>query len=129
MQNNVFIGNLASAPTLSGSGDRAVAKFTLIANEYAGKDQAGNVREKSVAIQFTAFRAKAEAIQKHCRKGDQLIVSYRIENNNYTDKEGQEVYGYSFLLDEFTFGAPGKEKRSELGQASAPGPDDGEWHH
>lgn len=129
MQNNVFIGNLASAPSLTGSGDRAVVKFTLIANEYAGKDEAGNTREKSVAIQFTAFRGKAEAIQKHCSKGDQLIVSYRIENNRYTDKSGEEVYGYNFLLDDFTFGAPGKAKREELGQPPASGPDDGEWHH
>ena len=129
MQNNVFIGNLASAPSLTGSGDRAVVKFTLIANEYAGKDDAGNAKERSVAIQFTAFRSKAEAIQKYCRRGDQLIVSYRIENNRYTDKSGEEVYGYNFLLEDFSFGAPGKEKREELGQSQVSGPDDGEWNH
>lgn len=114
MQHNVFVGHLANAPTLTGAGDRAYAKFVLISNEFAGTDQAtGERRERQVGLQFTAFRAKAEAIAKHARKGDQLIVTYRIENNTY-EKDGQEVYGYNFLLEDFTFGAPGKIKREEL---------------
>lgn len=113
MQNNTFVGNLAGAPTITGNGDRAVAKLTLISNEYAGKDQDGNAREKAVSIQFTAFRGKAEALAKHTRKGDQIIVVYRIENNNY-QKDGEDVYGYNFIVEDFAFGAPGKIKRDEL---------------
>lgn len=118
MQKNVFVGNLAKSAIISGTGDRAVARFTLMANEYAGKDSdTGKVRERTVAIQFTAFRAKAEAIAKNALKGDQLIVDYRVENNDY-DKNGETVYGYNFIVDDFTFGAPGKEKREQFsGQA------------
>lgn len=113
MQVNVFTGNLAKAPTVNGSGDRAVARFTLITNEYAGRDEAGQVRERSVSLQFTAFRAKAEAIARNAMRGDQLIVNYRIENNNY-DKNGETVYGYNFVVEDFDFGAPGKEKREHF---------------
>lgn len=113
MQRNMFVGNLARPAILSGSGDRAVARFTLIANEYAGKDkETGQSKERSVAIQFTAFRAKAEAIAKNAMKGDQLIVDYRVENNEY-EKDGEKVYGYNFILEDFSFGAPGKEKRDQ----------------
>lgn len=113
MQHNVFVGNLAGAPTMSGTGDRAVCRFTLIANEYAGKDNGGAVKERAVSIQFTAFRAKAEAICKNAMKGDQLILNYRIENNNY-EKAGETVYGFNFIVEDFAFGAPGKEKREQF---------------
>ncbi len=119
MQTNVFVGNVAKAPTLTGSGDRAVVKFTLISNEYAGRDaQSGEARERQVALPFTAFRGKAEAIARHAAKGDQLIVTYRIENNEYEKTGGETVYGYNFLVDEFQFGAPGKAKREQFNQGS-----------
>ena len=118
MQSNVFVGNLAKAPTQTGSGDRAVVKFTLISNEYAGRDQqTGEARERSVSIQFTAFRGKGEALAKNSAKGDQLIVTYRIENNDY-GKNGETVYGYNFIVDDFQFGAPGKAKREQFNQGS-----------
>jgi len=114
MQKNVFVGNLAKTPTITGAGERAVARFTLIANEYAGKDhETGQARERSVSIQFTAFRSKAEAIAKNAMKGDQLIVEFRIENNNY-EKEGEVAYGFNFIVEDFQFGAPGKEKRERF---------------
>jgi len=108
-----FTGRLAKAPTLTGNGDKAYAKFTLIRNEYAGKGQAGDQLEKQVSIQFTAFRRKAEAIAEYCRKGDQLTILARVENNNY-QKDGVDHFDFSFVVDEFEFGAPGAEKRSEL---------------
>lgn len=114
MQKNVFVGNLARPATVTGSGERAVTRFTLIANEYAGKDkETGESRERAVAIQFTAFRAKGEAIAKNALKGDQLIVDWRIENNDY-EKDGETVYTYNFVVEDFAFGAPGKEKREQF---------------
>jgi len=109
-----FNGRLAKAVTLTGQGDRAVAKFTLIRNQYAGKDDGGDALEKPVAIQFTAFRKKGEAIAKNFFKGDQMGVVARVENNNYTDKDQVEHYDFNFVVDDFDFGAPGAEKRAEL---------------
>ncbi|MCF3643224.1 single-stranded DNA-binding protein [Rhizobium sp. TRM95111] len=118
MQTNVFVGNLAKAPTLSGQGDKAVARFTLISNEYAGKDrETGEVRERSVALPFTAFRGKADALARNAAKGDQIIVQYRIENNEY-EKNGETVYTFNFLVEDFKFGAPGKEKRDQFSRGN-----------
>lgn len=111
-----FSGRTAKAPVLTGSGDRAVCKFTLIRNEYAGKDDAGEKKDRTISIQFTAFRGKAEAIAKHVFKGDQLIVAARVDNNNWTDGEDQKHYDYSFIVDDFEFGAPGEEKRAALAE-------------
>jgi len=119
MQKNIFVGNLARPVSITGSGENAVAHFTLISNEYAGKDkETGQNLERTVAIQFSAFRTKAEAIAKNVLKGDQLIVDYRLENNSY-EKDGETIYGYNFIVENFAFGAPGKEKRSQFSQTSS----------
>jgi single-strand DNA-binding protein len=114
MQSATFIGNLAKAPILIGNDDKAICKFTLISNEYAGQGEDGQARERQVSIQFTAFRSKAKAISEYARKGDQLIVQYRIANSHY-QKDGEDIYGYDFIVDNFIFGAPGKEKREARG--------------
>ena len=115
MQRNVFVGNLAKSPSISGTGDKAVGKFILISNEYAGKDKSGEAQERLVSLQFTIFRARAEALAEHAKKGDQLIVDFRIENNNY-EKDGDTIYDLNFIVEDFSFGAPGKEKREEQRQ-------------
>ena len=110
-----FTGRIAAAPVLTNPSGTKVCKFTLISNEYAGKDEAGEAQERPLSIQFTAFGPKAEAISKHCHKGDQLIIEKaKMENNNYKAADGKEVYGYSFIVDSFEFGAPGAEKRTQL---------------
>jgi single-strand DNA-binding protein len=111
MQNNVFVGNVAKAPVLTVSDGVAVCRFGLIANEYAGKDKvSGEAKEKTVVLWVTAFGLTGEAIAKHVLTGDQLIVNFTIENNRYM-KDGEEVHGYNFIVQNFTFGAAGKEKR------------------
>lgn len=109
-----FAGRIASAPVLTGNAEKAVCKFTAIRNEYAGKDEKDEAKERTVAIQFVAFRGKAEAIAKNMMKGDQIIVTGRVENNNWKDKDNQEHYGFNFIVEDFDFGAPGEEKRKQL---------------
>lgn len=116
---NTFIGRLAAAPTSSRHGENTVTRFTLIRNEYAGKDSVtDDIRVRNVALPFTAFNGQAVALTRHCCKGDQLIVFYRIENNHYTDKGGNECYGFNFIVDSWQFGAPGEEKRQRLAAES-----------
>jgi len=109
-------GRLAKAPALMRPNGTAVCRFTLIRNEYRGVDASGEKREeRKVAIPFTAFDAQAEAIAKHALQGDQLIVRARVENNTY-EKDGQEVHGFNFVVQEFEFGSPGAQKREQLAE-------------
>ncbi|HHU1575956.1 TPA: single-stranded DNA-binding protein [Escherichia coli] len=107
-----FSGRLSVTPAMK-QGDK-VLKFTLLRNEYGKREEGGQRETKTTSIQFTAFGIAAEQIAKHCRKGDQLIIDARIENNNYIDANQNQVYGYSFIVEKFEFGAPGSEKRQEL---------------
>jgi single-strand DNA-binding protein len=59
----------------------------------------------------------AEAIARHARRGDQLIVDARVRANNWTDSDGERTFGHSFICEGFRFGAPGRAKREELDAA------------
>ena len=108
------VGNLATNPELTVKGDTTYTRFCLVGNDYAGKDEQGNAREAVTSLWFVAVENLGEAIAKNARKGDQLILQAQIRSNNWTDKEGEKQYDYSFVVQSFRFGAPGKAKREQL---------------
>ena len=112
--NLTAVGNLAKDPEFAVKGETAYTKICLVGNDYAGKDEHGNAREAVTTVWFVAFESLGEAIAKHARKGDQLIVQAQVRSNNWTDKEGEMQYDHSFVVQQFRFGAPGKAKREEL---------------
>jgi single-strand DNA-binding protein len=108
------IGNLAKDPELAVKGDTTYARICLVGNDYAGKDEHGNARETVTSVWFVAFESLGEAIAGNARKGDQLILQAQVRANNWTDKDGEKQYDYSFVVQTFRFGAPGKMKREQL---------------
>jgi single-strand DNA-binding protein len=108
------VGNLAKNPELAIKGDISYTRLCLVGNDYAGKDEQGNVREAVTSLWFVAFEGLGEALAKNARKGDQLIVQAQIRANVWTDKEGEKQYDHSFVVQSFRFGAPGRIKREEL---------------
>jgi single-strand DNA-binding protein len=108
------IGNLAKNPELIAKGDVSYTRFCLIGNDYAGKDEDGSAREIVTSVWFVAFGALGETIASNARKGDQLMLQARMRSNNWTDQQGEKQYDYSFVVEGFRFGAPGKARRDEL---------------
>ena len=111
------IGNLAKSPELESKGTVSFTRFCLIGNDYAGRADDGTTRELATSLWFVAFGAVAESIARHARRGDQLIVQAKIRANDWTDEQGTKQYDYSFVVDGFRFGAPGKLKREEFGES------------
>ncbi|HXC20868.1 MAG TPA: single-stranded DNA-binding protein [Steroidobacteraceae bacterium] len=108
------VGNLAKDPETAFKGDTTYTKICLVGNDYAGKDEQGNAREAVTSLWFVAFESLGDAIAKNARKGDQLILQAQIRANNWTDKDGEKQYDYSYVIQNFRFGAPGRAKREEL---------------
>jgi single-strand DNA-binding protein len=108
------VGNLATEPELAAKGGTNYARICLVGNDYAGKDSEGNAREAVTSVWFTAFEGLGETIAKNARKGDQLILQAQVRSNNWVDKDGEKRYDYSFVIQNFKFGAPGRAKREEL---------------
>ena len=108
------VGNLAKDPEPACKGDTTYTRICLVGNDYAGKDEQGNAREETTSLWFVAFESLGEAIAKNARKGDQLILQAQIRSNNWVDNEGEKHYDYSYVIQNFRFGAPGRAKREEL---------------
>jgi len=107
------VGNLASNPEFGTKNDTSYARFCLVGNDYAGKDEGGAAREITTSLWFVAFGPLGEALARNARKGDQLFVEARVRANNWTDKQGEKKYDHSLIVSGFRFGAPGKLKREE----------------
>lgn len=107
------VGNLARNPELTVKGDTTYARFCLIGSDFGAKDEAGKTREVVTSLWFVAFDRLGEAIARHARQGDQLIVEAYVRANQWTDREGKKQYDHSFVVQGFRFGAPGRAKRDE----------------
>jgi single-strand DNA-binding protein len=116
------VGNLARDPELVTKGDTTYARFLLVGNDYAGKDEAGT-REAVTSIWFVAFGTLGQVIARKGRKGDQLILEAHVRSNVWTDKRGETQYDHSFVVEGFRFGAPGRARRGASAMSSAPSPD------
>ena len=66
------------------------------------------------SLWFVAFETLGEVIARNALKGDQLVLQAQVRSNNWTDSEGEKQYDYSYVVQSFKFGAPGKAKREEL---------------
>ena len=51
----------------------------------------------------TSFGKQAEFVEKYLHKGTKVVVSGRLQNNNYTNKEGQKVYDVRIMVEDIEF--------------------------
>ena len=112
MNKGYFAGRVAKAPTLRQGVSTTVCYFTLIKDEYVGKDNNGDTLTRKVALDFTAFGGQADVLANQ-RPGDQLMIEYSIQNNEKVVND-QTVYGLQLVVQDFEFGAPGKATREHL---------------
>ena len=112
------VGNLAANPELLSNKERDLVytRFALIGNDYAGKDEQGEAREVKSVVWFVAFGALGEALARNAVVGDQLILEAHLRADDWTDAGGQQQHDYSFIVDGFRFGQPGRAKREAFAQ-------------
>ena len=51
----------------------------------------------------TSFGKQAEFVERYLRKGTKIVLSGRVQNDNYTNKDGQMVYSVRIMVDEIEF--------------------------
>lgn len=73
----------------------AVANFRIAVNRRYGED--------ADFFPCTAFGWLAEFTEKYLFKGIKIIVTGRVENDNYTNKDGEKVYGVCLKLNDIEF--------------------------
>lgn len=68
----------------------------------------------------TLFGKRAEVAEKFFRKGLKLLITGRLQNDNYTNKEGQKVYRNRIIVEDFEF-AESKNANGGAGSSNAGG--------
>lgn len=120
MNKIILMGNLTRDPEIrytQGENALAVARFSLAINRRFAKQGDTEVDY----FNCTAFGKQAEFIEKYFRKGSRMLVSGRVQNDNYTNKNGEKVYSVQIIAEEIEFA-----ERKGSGQTSggAPEPSD-----
>lgn len=54
-------------------------------------------------IQITSWRQQAEFAAKYLRKGTKVLVTATIQNNNWTDSDGNKHYDLSIMAEDIEF--------------------------
>lgn len=99
MNSCTFFGRLVRDVELRYSQSNvAVGRFTLAVNRAYQK---GDV--KADFLNMVAFGKTAETISNYFHQGSRIVVHCHVQNDNYTNKEGNKVYQTNFIVDSFSF--------------------------
>ena len=103
MNKTIMMGNLTRDPEIrysQGENPLAIGRFTIaVARKFS--------REGEPDADFfncTCFGKQAEFLEKYFRQGSRILLSGRIQNDNYTNKNGERVYSVQLMVEELEFG-------------------------
>ena len=97
----ILMGRLVRDPELkTTNSDISVCKFTVAVNRPYQKDK----EQQADFINVTAWRGTAEFVSKYFSKGKMIIVEGKLQNNDYTDKDGVKHYSMVVQADNVNFG-------------------------
>ena len=95
MNNTILAGRITKNLELRYTpSNKAVVEVPLAIN---------NSKDDTTFIKVTVFGNIAETVCKYCKKGDMIGVQAMVKNHNWTDKNGNNHYDYSFIANKITF--------------------------
>lgn len=106
MNKVIFTGRLTADPELRQSGDTTITRFNLAVDRRGKRDEAD-------FFSCTAFNKLAEFAKNYLVKGTKILLEGRIQNNNYTDRDGKKVYGFQVIADSIEFAGAKTERTAE----------------
>ena len=113
MNKVIFMGRLCRDPEVKETADgKKFAKYTIAVDRRFAQEKIADF------FICTAFGKQGEFVAKYLRKGTKILMSGRIQNDNYTKKDGQKVYGVQIFADEIEFAESKKaEQETPVSQA------------
>lgn len=106
MNKVIFTGRLTADPEQRQSGDTTITRFNLAVDRRGKRDEAD-------FFNCTAFNKLAEFAKNYLVKGTKILLEGRIQNNNYTDRDGRKVYGFQVIADSIEFAGAKTERTAE----------------
>lgn len=102
MNKVILMGNLTRDPEIrysQGDNSLAIARFSIAVNRRFS-------RQGETDVDFfncTAFGRQAEFVEKYFRQGSRMLLSGRVQNDNYTNRNGEKVYSVQVIAEEVEF--------------------------
>ena len=103
MNKVILMGRLTRDPEVRYGGSdnqMAIARFSLAVDRRFKR--AGESADADF-FNCTAFGKQAEFVERYLKQGTTILLSGRIQNDNYTNKEGQKVYSVQIIAEEIEF--------------------------
>lgn len=105
MNTIIFMGRLCDEPEIryiSGENATCVANFRLAVDKRF-KNKNNPDAPTADFFRITAFGKQGEFVEKYLHKGTKIVMSGRIENNNYMDSNGNKVFRDQIIAENIEF--------------------------
>ena len=102
MNKVILMGRLTRDPEVrysQGATPTAVARFSIAVDRRFKREG----EPDADFFNCTCFGKQGEFVEKYLHKGTKVVLSGRVQNDNYTNKDGQQVYGTRIMVDEIEF--------------------------
>ena len=121
MNKFIAVGRATRDPEIrytDGQNQTCIARFSIAVDRRYKK---GN-DDSADFFDAVAFGKTGEFVEKYVTKGMKLICVGRMENNNYTNRDGQKVYGMRFVVEEIEFAESKKNDSAKQEGPKQPAP-------
>ena len=95
MNKTILMGRLTRDAELFGQKTK-VARFTLAVDRSYGEDETD-------FFNCVSFGKQAEFVEKYLKKGTKVLITGRLQNNSYEDKQGQKVTTTQIITEDVEF--------------------------
>ena len=100
MNKVILMGRLTRDPEVSSSTTGTTfARYSIAVDRRFKRDG----EPDADFFNCTSFGKQAEFVERYLKKGTKVVVSGRLPNNNYTNKEGQKVYDVRIMVEDIEF--------------------------
>ena len=103
MNKVILMGRLTRDPEIrysSGDNSMAIARFSIAVDRRGRRSNDG---AEADFFNCTAFGKLGEFVEKYLHQGTKILLSGRIQNDNYTNREGQRVFSVQIIAEEIEF--------------------------
>ncbi len=99
--NKLFLtGRFTRDPEVRTTGETSVARFALAVDRKFKREG----EPDADFFNCTAFGKTADFVEKYFKKGMKANICGRVQNDNYTDKNGNKCYSVQIMVEEIEFG-------------------------
>ncbi len=102
MNKVILMGRLTRDPEVrygQGANQTAIGRFSIAVDRRFKREG----QPEADFFNCTAFGKTGEFVEKYLKKGTKVVVVGSVQNDNYTDKNGNKVYSTQIMVDEVEF--------------------------